>query len=66
MAFCASTAWHVAIFRELFTLPVSPTPNGSVDRYPSSRYALLELKPETGRRHLNHLAHPIIGDGTRA
>ena len=41
----------------------------AVDRYPSSRYALLELKPETGRRHqlrrhLKHLAHPIIGDAT--
>ena len=40
-----------------------------VDRYPSSRYALLELKPQTGRRHqlrrhLKHLAHPIIGDAT--
>lgn len=40
-----------------------------VDRYPTSRYALLELKPLTGRRHqlrrhLKHLAHPIIGDAT--
>lgn len=40
-----------------------------VDRYPSSRYALLELEPETGRRnqlrrHLKHIAHPIIGDAT--
>ena len=40
-----------------------------VDRYPTSRYALLELKPRTGRRHqlrrhLKHLAHPIIGDAT--
>lgn len=40
-----------------------------VDRYPSSRYALLELNPITGRRHqlrrhLKHLAHPIIGDAT--
>ena len=39
----------------------------AVDRYPSSRYALLELKPETGRRHqlrqhLKHLSHPIVGD----
>lgn len=39
------------------------------DRYPSSRYALLELTPETGRRHqirrhLKHIAHPIIGDAT--
>ena len=40
-----------------------------VDRYPSSRYALLELEPQTGRwhqlrRHLKHIAHPIIGDAT--
>ena len=40
-----------------------------VDIYPTSRYALLELKPHTGRRHqlrrhLKHLAHPIIGDAT--
>lgn len=40
-----------------------------VDRYPSSRYALLELQPVTGRRHqlrrhLKHIAHPIIGDAT--
>ncbi len=41
----------------------------AVDRYPSSRYALLSLEPVTGRRHqirrhLKHLAHPIIGDAT--
>lgn len=40
-----------------------------VDRYPSSRYALLELQPLTGRwhqlrRHLKHIAYPIIGDAT--
>lgn len=40
-----------------------------VDRYPTSRYALLELSPHTGRRHqlrrhLKHIAHPIIGDAT--
>lgn len=40
-----------------------------VDRYPSSRYALLELEPVTGRRHqirrhLKHIAHPVIGDAT--
>lgn len=40
-----------------------------VDRYPSSRYALLELTPVTGRRHqlrrhLKHISHPIIGDAT--
>ena len=41
----------------------------AVDRYPTSRYALLELQPVTGcrhqlRRHLKHLSHPIIGDAT--
>ncbi|HOI53318.1 MAG TPA: tRNA pseudouridine(65) synthase TruC [Azonexus sp.] len=52
-------------YRRLATieLPVA------VDRYPSSRYALLELTPVTGRkhqlrRHLKHIAHPIIGDAT--
>ena len=40
-----------------------------VDRYPTSRYALLELHPLTGRRHQlrRHLAtasHPIVGDTT--
>jgi tRNA pseudouridine65 synthase len=40
-----------------------------VDRYPTSRYALVELHPETGRRHqlrrhLAHVFHPIIGDST--
>jgi len=40
-----------------------------VDRYPTSRYALVELEPETGRRHqlrrhLAHISHPIIGDST--
>lgn len=52
-------------FRRLATveLPVQ------VDRYPVSRYALVELRPITGRRHqlrrhMKHLAHPIIGDAT--
>jgi len=40
-----------------------------IDRYPSSRYSLLLLEPETGRRHqirrhLKHISHPIIGDAT--
>ncbi len=40
-----------------------------VDRYPTARYALVELEPETGRRHqlrrhLAHLSHPIVGDST--
>jgi len=52
-------------FRKLaeIELPVA------VDRYPCSRYALLALEPVTGRRHqirrhLKHIAHPIIGDAT--
>ena len=41
----------------------------AVDRYPTSRYALLALEPVTGRRHqirrhLKHISHPIIGDAT--
>lgn len=40
-----------------------------VDRYPGARYALMELQPVTGRqhqlrRHMKHIAHPIIGDAT--
>lgn len=41
----------------------------AVDRYPTSRYALVALQPHTGRRHqlrrhLKHISHPIIGDAT--
>jgi tRNA pseudouridine65 synthase len=52
-------------FRKLakIELPVA------VDRYPCSRYALVEVEPVTGRRHqirrhLKHIAHPVIGDAT--
>ena len=39
----------------------------AVGRYPSSRYALIEARPHTGRkhqlrRHFKHLFHPLIGD----
>ena len=52
-------------FRRLATVELPH----AVDRYPTSRYALVELFPETGRRHqlrrhLKHIAHPIIGDAT--
>ena len=52
-------------FRRLGTVEL-PIP---VDRYPASRYSLVELQPLTGRRHqlrrhLKHLSHPIIGDAT--
>lgn len=55
----------VTHFRRLATLQIEVP----VDRYPSTRVALVEAMPKTGRRHqirrhLKHLAHPIIGDAT--
>lgn len=42
-------------------------PFNTTGRYPTSRYAILELNPETGRthqirRHLAHIRHYILGD----
>lgn len=39
----------------------------AVGPYPTSRYALVEVQPQTGRRHqirrhFKHLCHPLIGD----
>ena len=39
----------------------------STGRFPTTRYGLVELKPQTGRkhqlrRHMAHLRHPIVGD----
>lgn len=39
----------------------------AVDKYPHSRYSLVQAMPITGRkhqirRHFKHIAHPIIGD----
>ncbi len=39
----------------------------AVGRYPTCRYSLVRLKPETGRkhqlrRHMKHIFHPIVGD----
>lgn len=36
-------------------------------KFPSSRYSIIELKPETGRfhqlrKHMAHIFHPILGD----
>ncbi len=41
----------------------------AVDKYPAARYALVLLEPHTGRRHqlrrhMKHIAHPVIGDAT--
>lgn len=38
-----------------------------IEGYPASRYSLVALYPETGRkhqlrRHMKHISHPIIGD----
>jgi len=38
-----------------------------IEGHPTSRYSLLALSPETGRRHqlrrhMKHISHPIIGD----
>ncbi|NRF65411.1 pseudouridine synthase [Aquincola sp. S2] len=43
-----------------------PFPDG---RHATSRYALLEVEPLTGRRHqirrhFKHIAHPLVGDST--
>jgi tRNA pseudouridine65 synthase len=49
--------------RERYELPI---PQGN---FPTTRCAMIELQPLTGRRHqlrrhMKHIAHPIIGDAT--
>ena len=58
-------------FARLATLALAPAEGQppADPRYPSSRLSLVQAWPETGRRHqirrhLKHLAHPIIGDAT--
>lgn len=41
----------------------------AVGRYATARYSLLEIKPQTGRkhqirRHMKHIFHPLLGDTT--
>lgn len=53
----------VTDYRSLATVEM-PYPAG---KFPTARYSLVELSPQTGRkhqlrRHLKHLFHPIIGD----
>lgn len=50
-------------------LAMTEQPFAAISRYPTSRYAWLELTPHTGRkhqlrRHMKHIFHPIIGDTT--
>jgi tRNA pseudouridine65 synthase len=59
----ASRLPALTAFRRLATVEL-PVPCGP---HASSRYALLELQPRSGRyhqlrRHLKHLSHPIVGD----
>lgn len=53
----------VTHFTRLATIELPVT----VDKYPTSRYSLLALCPQTGRRHqlrrhMKSIAHPLIGD----
>jgi tRNA pseudouridine65 synthase len=55
----------VTVYRRLATVELPE----AVDRYPGTRYSLVGLQPKTGRqhqlrRHMKHIAHPIIGDAT--
>ncbi len=39
----------------------------SIDKYPCTRYSLVQCNPQSGRkhqirRHMKHISHPIIGD----
>lgn len=57
----AQTRWRVLQRREW---PLATDP-----RFPTTRVALLEAEPLQGRRHqirrhLKHIAHPILGDAT--
>ena len=53
----------ISHIKQLATVEL-PFPSG---RYQQSRYSLVELEPQTGRkhqlrRHMSHIRHPIIGD----
>ena len=52
----------ITVFRRLDTIELPY----AVDRYPSSRYSLVEIELKTGRRHqirrhFKHIQHPLIG-----
>jgi len=53
----------VTRYRRLATVEIPV----AVERYPHSRYCLVSLQPQTGRRHqlrrhMKHLGYPVIGD----
>lgn len=53
----------ISEFRCLATIEIE----AEIERYPQSRYSLIDCLPRTGRkhqlrRHCKHMSHPIIGD----
>ena len=57
---------HISAITHYHTLGQSELPV-QIGRYPTSRFSLVTVHPETGRfhqirRHFSHLRHPIIGD----
>lgn len=55
----------VTRYQRLATLEL----DAPVGRYPTARYSLVAVRPETGRRHqirrhFEHVSHPVIGDTT--
>ncbi len=59
----ADQCYSISRYLRLATIEI----NFEVDKYPTSRYSLVALFPETGRRHqlrrhMKHIRHPIIGD----
>lgn len=53
----------MTLYKQIATCELSV----AIDKYPTSRYTLLELTPKTGRRHqlrrhMKRISHPIIGD----
>jgi tRNA pseudouridine65 synthase len=62
-----STGDLVACETQYKTLSQIELPYSVHNKFPTTRYALLEVKPITGRwhqfrRHMNRVSHPIIGD----
>jgi tRNA pseudouridine65 synthase len=64
----SSQAWLEShtLYQRLATLEIEQ-PVGK--RFPTARYSLLKVQPQTGRfhqirRHFNRISHPLVGDGT--
>ena len=60
---------RIAALTRYRRLAVFEWPFSAEPRHPTSRYALVEIEPLTGRRHqirrhFKHIAHPLVGDTT--